>query len=925
MEGGISTSLVSVETGKTISEELGVDEKGRATNKNIETSKQKAFNKSPKTRFSKAANIPGLINDLNNYDKALRNARNLNAPKKGISIFDFDDTLATSKSKVIVTVDDKTTKITPAEFAKQHSKLEEQGAEFDFSEFNKVVDGKPGPLAAKLKKAIDKFGNKDVFVLTARPQASAQAIYDFLKGIGLEVPLENITGLEDGTPQAKANWVVGKAAEGYNDFYFTDDVYKNVKAVQDVLEVLDVKSKTRLAYSDRVKKLDKDFNDILEAKTGIASEKEYSPAKAAVVGANKGKFNFFIPPSAEDFVGLLYSTLGKGKLGDTQMAWYKKNLLDPYASAMAAISRERIALMDDYKALKKQLGIVPKNLRKKIAGEAFTNEQALRVYIWNKQGMNIPGLSKTDLKELTDYIESNTELKVFGDQLIAINKDDGYAAPTSSWLGGTITTDIMRGLGTTKRAKHLQQWQQNVDIIFSEKNLNKLEAAFGKPYRVALEKILQRMKTGINRSFTGDTKTGKLVDWLTNSIGTIMFFNTRSALLQTISAVNFVNFSDNNIFKAGKAYANQKQFWSDFMTLMNSDFLVDRRRGLRINVNEADIANMANQGGARGVVSKLLEFGFLPTQIADSFAIASGGATFYRNRINTYKKQGLSDQEAKKQAFNDFREIAEESQQSSRPDRISQEQAGPLGRIILAFANTPAQYARLIKKAALDLKNRRGDVKTNISKIIYYSFVQNLIFNALQQAVFAIAFGDNEDEEDEKEKYTNVANGMLDSLLRGMGLTGAYVSVGKNMIMRVITEQKKDDPEYEKVVADFARLSPPISSKFSRLRQAGRAFSWEKKEMREKGFAIDNPALQAGANVVSAATNIPIDRLVRKANNVNTAVSQDLELWERFALLGGWQDWELGIDDEPEKSKEKVKFGETRQTKRTKIKRRKIN
>ena len=42
------------------------------------------------------------------------------------------------------------------------------------------------------------------------------------------------------------------------------------------------------------------------------------------------------------------------------------------------------------------------------------------------------------------------------------------------------------------------------------------------------------MKTGVNRSFTGDTKTGKLVDWLTNSIGTIMFFNTRSALLQTI-------------------------------------------------------------------------------------------------------------------------------------------------------------------------------------------------------------------------------------------------------------------------------------------------------------------------------------------------------------------------------------------------------
>ena len=69
------------------------------------------------------------------------------------------------------------------------------------------------------------------------------------------------------------------------------------------------------------------FNDIIEAKTGIGAEKEYSQAKARVVGASKGKFKFFIPPSAEDFVGLLYNTLAKGKLGDNQMAWYKKELI----------------------------------------------------------------------------------------------------------------------------------------------------------------------------------------------------------------------------------------------------------------------------------------------------------------------------------------------------------------------------------------------------------------------------------------------------------------------------------------------------------------------------------------------------------------------------------------------------------------------
>ncbi|MCP5077293.1 MAG: hypothetical protein GY951_04470, partial [Psychromonas sp.] len=468
------------------------------------------------------------------------------------------------------------------------------------------------------------------------------------------------------------------------------------------------------------KDLDKGFNDILENKTGIASEKEYGRVKAEVAGAGKGRLNFFIPPSAEDFVGLLYATLGKGKLGDQQMAWYKTHLLNPYARAMNELSSARIAMMNDYKQLKKQLEIVPKDLRKKVPGEPFTREQAVRVYIWNKQGMSIPGISKKDQADLSKYVSDNAELQVFADRLIAIQKGDQYAAPKEGWPAGTITTDMLEGLNTIKRAKYLEQWQQNADVIFSEKNLNKLEAAYGKSYRLAMENMLQRMKSGRNRNFQGDTLTGRFTDWVTGSIGTIMFFNTRSALLQTISSINFINFTDNNVLAAGKAFANQKQFWSDFMTLMNSDFLKERRGGLRINVSEADIADMAKKGGAKGVINKLLEFGFTPTQIADSFAIASGGSAFYRNRIKTYKKQGMTDAEAEAQAFVDFRETAEESQQSSRPDRISMQQAGPLGRLVLAFANTPAQYARLIKKAASDLKNGRGDAKTNISKIIYY-------------------------------------------------------------------------------------------------------------------------------------------------------------------------------------------------------------
>ena len=141
-------------------------------------------------------------------------------------------------------------------------------------------------------------------------------------------------------------------------------------------------------------------------------------------------------------------------------------------------------------------------------------------------------------------------------------------------------------------------------------------------------------------------------------------------------------------------------------------------------------------------------------------------------------KQGMSQAEAETQAFEDFRETAEESQQSARPDRISMQQAGPLGRLILAFQNTPSQYARIIDKAVRDLKNRRGDAKTNVSKIIYYATIQNLIFNALQQALFAFAFDDEEPtDEEKKDKYFDIANSMADSLLRGTGVAGGVLSL----------------------------------------------------------------------------------------------------------------------------------------------------
>jgi len=194
-----------------------------------------------------------IINKNKKLKKDLENANSLNKPIKKIRVFDFDDTLATSKNIVIATKDGKTIKLNAEDFAKKGLELKEDGWDMDFSDFNKVTDGGRGPLFKVAEKIKNARGNEDLFVLTARAPESREAIYEFLKEEGLEFKKENIIGLGNSTGEAKAQWLVGKAAEGYNDFYFADDATQNVSAVKESMNLLGVKSKIQLAKENKIK------------------------------------------------------------------------------------------------------------------------------------------------------------------------------------------------------------------------------------------------------------------------------------------------------------------------------------------------------------------------------------------------------------------------------------------------------------------------------------------------------------------------------------------------------------------------------------------------------------------------------------------------------------------------------------------------
>ena len=860
----------------------------------------------------------------------LSRAINHETPSRGMSAFDFDETLIDKGENFIVAKKgDDVVNISSEQWPLQGPDFAAKGYEFDFTDFINVRGGVEGPLMQKFRNRIEKFGIENTYILTARPPESAPAIQAWLKQQEIDMPIENITGLGNSTGEAKAMWIAQKYSEGYNDIYFVDDALPNVTAVKDMMNQLDIKGSSvqaKIQFSRSINptindildsniQRELDINRILEQSKGVKAEAVFSEAQAKIRGAKKGKWKFFVPPSAEDFKGLIYRFVGKGRQGEQHMAFFKKALFDPYSRAYEAMNGSKQQLHDQYNTLLKEFKGVKKDLKKKISNfegfdSDFTVDQAIRVYLWDKNGMEVPGISQRDLKQIIDFINSQEDIRIFANSLEKIvNQEQGYLEPTEYWLVENIQSDILKINNEISRADHLTEWRQNKEQMFGVwgndgrlvgDNINKIEAIYGTRFREALEDMLWRMEFGTKREAGRNRLVNAFNNWANQSVGAIMFFNMRSALLQTISSVNYINWTDNNPLKAGMALANFPQFIKDLTFIFNSDMLNQRRAGNKRGINEAELAQAVAGVGPANRVKAMLHYlltkGFLPTQIADSFAISSGGATFYRNRVNSYLKQGMTKEQAESRAWSDFQENTEASQQSSRPDMISQQQASPLGRYILAFKNTPMQYARLMKKAWLDIANRRGDFKTNLSKIIYYGAVQNLIFTGLQSALGAL-IGD--DDEKDKDLHKRIANSMIDNILGGLGFGGNAVATVKNTILEYIKQDDKGwGADHTYTILKFFSLSPTVGSKGRKLYSAIQTRKYNKDVIGEMNMLdIDNPNWSVIANIISSTTNIPLDRLVKKVDNLDAAITEDITTAQRLALFFGWNTWDLGVED----------------------------
>ena len=157
-----------------------------------------------------------------------------------LAVFDFDDTLAVSGSKIILTkASGEVIEMTPAEY-NVYAPVE--GDSFDYSQFEGIINPKEVTQITKImtnhieKENRDPEGRK-IAVLTSRAEPAKDNIINYLKSLDIDMTNVEVITLGDSDPYSKKSWIEAEVRQGgFDKVLFFDDSQKNIDAVEELVD-----------------------------------------------------------------------------------------------------------------------------------------------------------------------------------------------------------------------------------------------------------------------------------------------------------------------------------------------------------------------------------------------------------------------------------------------------------------------------------------------------------------------------------------------------------------------------------------------------------------------------------------------------------------------------------------------------------------
>jgi hypothetical protein len=151
---------------------------------------------------------------------------------KSLFVFDFDDTIARTDSKVFLVRNGERIHMDSDEFATYQY---QQGDELDFSDFNRVEGNIIPHTLAILDDAMSK-GHK-VVIVTARAPGAIEGIKQFFRQNGIQPPDIYATAGSDGKPPVLRNLLGGGT---YGRVIVYEDCRKNIESLKPVADEMGI-------------------------------------------------------------------------------------------------------------------------------------------------------------------------------------------------------------------------------------------------------------------------------------------------------------------------------------------------------------------------------------------------------------------------------------------------------------------------------------------------------------------------------------------------------------------------------------------------------------------------------------------------------------------------------------------------------------
>jgi hypothetical protein len=637
--------------------------------------------------------------------------------------------------------------------------------------------------------------------------------------------------------------------------------------------------------------------------------------KAAKGKRGKVRFMGF---KAQQAMNLMLEIVGKG---DKEALQYVERGIDLADGGRYDFGKYSASTYKDIKALNKSEEFKDIKLQDKIKeGSPWTKEDAVRMYLWTKNGETIPGIKEAEIYDAIDFVMKDAKLMEYANKIeAAVNKAGGepWLKAYEGWSGTSLKYDINKAI-ESKRAAYMQPFKDWYESTFSKQNLAKIKAGMGEKdfanWKLSTEDWYERAMTNRTRA-KGEPVGQKFVNWLHGSTALALFGNRKSAFTQLLSTSNFYGAKNNNIFQAAEAYGSG-EIWDMMRYILKSDYLKDRRGSYDLALKE--INELQTKFG--DFYKKGINISFLLSQLGDNAAITVGGASMLYNNYKALMRENpdLSRDQALEMAMKEVALHSERTQQSSWASNLTYQQTKAIGKVTLNFLNTQIRYNNIALEEMKKIKKGvSGDVSKSIMRVINYTGLQVAGFATLSSGLQYVLMDDEMDPE-RKEKMTNtkkqqIIESTMLNIINGTGITGKATTTLIGMLDYVIetsTDKKRIDEA--KFAKKALQVSPALSIKFRKLESAGYDIQAAMKNY-DKGLGWKKPAGRAATELFSAATNIAAPEYIYSLmDQYDFIMNERYTFWQSFGAAMGWSLYSM--DEDFYKNRKEQEAGEATQS-----------